>query len=250
MHIGEAGVEEPMWVYLNFITRTQRQKWFHEHSSDIQEITRVVLHTPVPVSSSAARRLVEAGVVHTEPSAGYALEIEFDHNRKGQRIDLGPDLPLSYACECRWLLSPPCVIRFGMKNRRDQHGRLRRLDRSDITCAGRLHAAGEARSRTPRPGPAGATAHRGSPRRRGRAGGGKTAAIGRCRKRPCGRRRRPLLPIRAAFADFRRQTARMSQLRKSSRTASQIHLASPSCFTAMSCQFHFERALRTREGVP
>lgn len=28
MHIGEAGVEEPMWVYLNFITRTQRQKWF------------------------------------------------------------------------------------------------------------------------------------------------------------------------------------------------------------------------------
>jgi Glyoxalase-like domain len=94
MHIGEAGVEEPMWVYLNFITRTQRQKWFHEHSSDIQEITRVVLHTPVPVSSSAARRLVEAGVVHTEPSAGYALEIEFDHNRKGQRIDLGPDLPV------------------------------------------------------------------------------------------------------------------------------------------------------------
>jgi hypothetical protein len=31
---------------------------------------------------------------------------------------------------------------------------------------------------------------------------------------------------------------------------SQIHLATPSSFAATSCQFHFERALRTREGIP
>ncbi|SRR6266511_4294997 len=36
-----------------------------------------------------------------------------------------------------------------------------------------------------------------------------------------------------------------NQVRKSSLTPSQIHAATPSSFTAMSCQFHFEHALRT-----
>ena len=41
-----------------------------------------------------------------------------------------------------------------------------------------------------------------------------------------------------------------ASLRFESRTPSQIHLAAPSSFTAVSCQFHFERAFGPREGVP
>ena len=43
------------------------------------------------------------------------------------------------------------------------------------------------------------------------------------------------------------QAAVSSQLRIPSLTPSQIHLTTPSSFTAMSCRFHFERLLRTRE---
>jgi hypothetical protein len=96
MHIGEAGVEEPMWVYFSFLTRNQRQQWFHEHPSGLREITRVVLQTPVPFRSAAAQKLIEAGVVHPETSARYGIEIEFDHNRSGQRVDFGPDLPVVF----------------------------------------------------------------------------------------------------------------------------------------------------------
>jgi hypothetical protein len=39
MNIGEAGVEEPMWVYLNFMQRVQREQWFIEHPIGIRQIT-------------------------------------------------------------------------------------------------------------------------------------------------------------------------------------------------------------------
>ena len=42
-HIGEAGIEEPMWVYLGFMQRTHRQQWFVEHPIGIREITGLVL---------------------------------------------------------------------------------------------------------------------------------------------------------------------------------------------------------------
>jgi hypothetical protein len=40
MNIGEAGVEEPMWVYLNFMQRVQREQWFIEHPIGIRQIAR------------------------------------------------------------------------------------------------------------------------------------------------------------------------------------------------------------------
>src|SRR5262249_12660228 len=43
--IGEAEVEEPMWVYLSFMTRTQHEKWFTEHPIGIREITGLTLTT-------------------------------------------------------------------------------------------------------------------------------------------------------------------------------------------------------------
>ena len=39
MHLGEAGVEEPMWVYLDFMQRCNREQQFVEHPIGIREIT-------------------------------------------------------------------------------------------------------------------------------------------------------------------------------------------------------------------
>lgn len=94
MHIGEAGIEEPMWVYLSFLRRSQRLHWFREHPAGVREITGVTLYSPVPLRSDAAQRLIDAGVIRATGSGAYGLEIEFDYSSKKQRIDLRPDLPL------------------------------------------------------------------------------------------------------------------------------------------------------------
>jgi hypothetical protein len=43
MHVGEAGVEEPMWVYLGFMRRVDRERWFVEHPIGLREITNLKL---------------------------------------------------------------------------------------------------------------------------------------------------------------------------------------------------------------
>jgi len=96
MHIGEAGLEEPMWVYLSFLTRVQREQWFCEHPVGIREITGLTLHSPVPLRSNASEKLVESAIVQITIGPSYLLEIEFDQNRHKQQIDLRPNLPLLF----------------------------------------------------------------------------------------------------------------------------------------------------------
>jgi Glyoxalase-like domain len=96
LHIGEAGIEEPMWVYLSFVRRTHREQWFREHPIGIREITRLTLHSPVPIRSSVSQILAGAGIVHIEMGPSYLLEIEFDGGRRKQRIDFRPDLPMVF----------------------------------------------------------------------------------------------------------------------------------------------------------
>jgi hypothetical protein len=96
IHIGEAGIEEPMWVYLSFMRRSQREQWFLEHSLGIREITRLNLHSPEPMRSTASKMLVETGIVHIATGPRYLLEVEFDHKRQNRRIDFRPDLPLVF----------------------------------------------------------------------------------------------------------------------------------------------------------
>jgi hypothetical protein len=96
MHIADAGIEEPMWIYVSFLTRSQRQQWFHEHPAGIREITRVTLHTPVPLRSAAAQTVVDAGVIHSASAPAYGLEIEFDGKPTGRRVDFRPALPLTF----------------------------------------------------------------------------------------------------------------------------------------------------------
>ena len=61
MHIGEAGVEEPMWVFMSFMKQAQRKHWFNEHPIGIYEITGLTLTTTVPLRSAVSQKVVESG---------------------------------------------------------------------------------------------------------------------------------------------------------------------------------------------
>ena len=96
MDIGEAGAEEPMWVYLSFLRRAQRQQHFVEHPIGIREITALTLTTPVPLRSEASQKVVASGILLARPGPASLLEIEFDGNPRTQILDLRPHLPLIF----------------------------------------------------------------------------------------------------------------------------------------------------------
>jgi hypothetical protein len=96
MHIGAAGIEEPMWIYLSFMQRAQREQWFIEHPIGIREITGLTLTTPVPLRSNVAQKIVESGILRTQMGAIPLLEIEFDGHRRKECIDVRPSLPFVF----------------------------------------------------------------------------------------------------------------------------------------------------------
>ncbi len=96
MHIGDVGIEEPMWVYLSFMRRAQRKQWFIEHPIGIREITGLTLTSPVPLRSSVAQRIVGSGVLAARTGATSLLEIEFDGNRRKEHVDFRPHLPFIF----------------------------------------------------------------------------------------------------------------------------------------------------------
>ena len=96
MHIGEAGIEEPMWVFMSFMKRTQREHWFNEHPIGIHEITGLTLTTSVPLRSAVSQRVVESGILSTLTGAAPLLEIEFDGKPRNERMDFRPHLPVVF----------------------------------------------------------------------------------------------------------------------------------------------------------
>jgi hypothetical protein len=96
MHIGETGVEEPMWVYLNFIQQVHREQRFIEHPIGIREMTGLTLTTPMPLRSNVSQRIVESGILSTRTGATSLLEIEFDGNRRKKHVDFRPHLPFVF----------------------------------------------------------------------------------------------------------------------------------------------------------
>jgi hypothetical protein len=97
----QAGLEEPMWVYMPFLRRQDREQHFSErdegkqhHPNGVREITGLTLHTPTPLTSSAAQFTAAAGIYTAKPGAAYALSIEFDHGVHRHVTDLRPHLPL------------------------------------------------------------------------------------------------------------------------------------------------------------
>ena len=96
MHIAETDIEEPMWVFMGFMRRINREQWFVEHPIGIREITGVTLTTPVALGSAASRAAVEDGVLRVHEGTKHFVEIEFDGNRCGQTEDFRPHLPLIF----------------------------------------------------------------------------------------------------------------------------------------------------------
>jgi hypothetical protein len=96
VHIGEVGIEEPMWFYLSFMRRVHREQWFVEHPIGIREITGLTLTTPVPLRSNASQKIVESGILVTRTGAKSLLEIEFDGNRRKEHMDFRPHLPFVF----------------------------------------------------------------------------------------------------------------------------------------------------------
>jgi hypothetical protein len=96
LHIGEAGVEEPMWVYLSFMQRQQREQWFAEHPAGIREITGLTLTTPVPLRSDASQEIIASGILNARAGATSLLEVEFDKRRRGKTVDFRPQLPMIF----------------------------------------------------------------------------------------------------------------------------------------------------------
>lgn len=94
--VGEAGTEEPMWVHLSFMRRTQREQWFTEHPIGVREITGLTLATPIPLRSKVSQKVIESGVLAIRPGATSLLEIEFDGRRRGENVDFRPQLPVIF----------------------------------------------------------------------------------------------------------------------------------------------------------
>jgi hypothetical protein len=96
MHLGEAGVEEPMWVYLGFMRRSDREHQFVEHPIGIREITHLTLTTPVPLRSTASQSMVQNGILSSHDGSEYLLEIEFDGSGRKEIADFRPHLPIVF----------------------------------------------------------------------------------------------------------------------------------------------------------
>lgn len=94
--LGSAGIDEPMWVYLSFVTRQHREEQFVGHPKGIREITGLVLNTPTALRSEASRIIVKDGVISARPRDEPLLEIEFDHRRRGESRDFRPGLPFIF----------------------------------------------------------------------------------------------------------------------------------------------------------
>jgi hypothetical protein len=84
MDIGEAEVEEPMWVYLRFMRQVDRECQFVEHPIGVREITSLALATPVSVRSTVAQRMIECGILSVKNGPKSLLEIGFDGSRRKQ----------------------------------------------------------------------------------------------------------------------------------------------------------------------
>jgi hypothetical protein len=96
MHLGETGLEEPMWVYLGFMRRFDREQRFIEHPIGIREITNLTLTTPVPLRSTASQSIVESGILSSQDGPESLLEIEFDGNERKEIADFRPHLPVVF----------------------------------------------------------------------------------------------------------------------------------------------------------
>jgi hypothetical protein len=94
VHLSEAGLQEPMWVYMPFLRRVDQERRFVAHPNGACDVTRLTLTTPVPWRSPAAAAMVENAVLSTVEGPEYLVTIEFDHGLRQEARDFQPHLPL------------------------------------------------------------------------------------------------------------------------------------------------------------
>ena len=89
LHIGDAGIDEPMWVFMPLLR--QRGMEIPEHPNRVREITALRLRSPTPLRSCTAEALP---ILTVECGSTHLLTIEFDHGTQDESNDLRPHLPL------------------------------------------------------------------------------------------------------------------------------------------------------------
>jgi hypothetical protein len=57
MHIGDVGIEEPMWIYLSFMRRAQCELWFIEQMMGFGIVTGLAMPLHAACSGSGPRRM-------------------------------------------------------------------------------------------------------------------------------------------------------------------------------------------------
>lgn len=93
LHIGDAGIEEPMWVFIPSLRRKGIE--IPKHPNGIRQITGLTFASPAPMRSRAAEALP---ILAVESGPAHLLTIEFDHGVRNESTDLRPHLPLILKC--------------------------------------------------------------------------------------------------------------------------------------------------------
>lgn len=97
MLIGEADVQEPMWVFMDFMRRAFREERFQPHANGAREITGLTLTTLIPLRSVASQKVLESGILVAKVGTEALMQIELDGGRRSEIIDLRPELPMVFA---------------------------------------------------------------------------------------------------------------------------------------------------------
>ena len=93
LYIGDAGIEEPMWVFMPFF-RLQGEE-IPRHPNGVRQITGLTLASPAPVRSRAAEALP---ILTMYSGPEHLLTIEFDNGVRNESTDFRPHLPLIAKC--------------------------------------------------------------------------------------------------------------------------------------------------------
>ena len=106
IHIArDTQLAEPMWCYNEAGRRPDEappeRRQPLEHPVGFREITGVRLYCPVVDGAAVTPAMAWAGVISLETGVKHTLELEFDGNVHGRRIDFAPELPLVFRWEHR-----------------------------------------------------------------------------------------------------------------------------------------------------
>lgn len=100
-HIGinSDGIEEPLLVCFKGGSRPDarpaQSRQPREHQAGVREVTAWRIQSPrLPLQSAALQAAVQTATFTLLPGPTHRAEIGFDGERKGQRVDLWPTLPL------------------------------------------------------------------------------------------------------------------------------------------------------------